>query len=85
MNEPGLGVTGIDPGTAMQYLEETNPRPFNCEPSSLTTTPSSRSLKMDVTMDSELDLPIQVSGCVSSPVGASRIQSKSSRSLQETF
>ena len=52
LKEPGLGVTGIDPGMAMTPFpcsiwkrQDSNPQPFDCETSSLTTTPSSHSNK----------------------------------------
>ena len=48
--EPELGIIGIDPGMAVTphpcniwKRRDSNPQPFACEPSSLTTTPSSRS------------------------------------------
>ena len=50
VSEPGLGVEGTHPGMDLtpfpcQDGRDSNPQPFGCEPTSLTTTPSSHSLK----------------------------------------
>ena len=50
LNEPGLGVTGIDPSMALTPFpcsiwkrQDSNPRPYDCEFSLLSTTRSSQS------------------------------------------
>ena len=67
LDEPGLGVTGIDPGMALTPLPcsiwkrlDSNPQPFDCEPSSLTTTPSSHSSKSNLCINMNWGLVISI-------------------------
>ena len=83
LNEPGSDVTGIDPGMALTPFpcsiwkrQYSNPRPFNREHSSLTTTPSSHSLSILF-----LHLWILLSSGSSNDVGSLRARKRNQPSL----